>query len=250
MTPEQALLTAGAGLVAGAVNAAAGGGTLISFPALLAAGLSPVAANITSSVGLLAGYLGGSVAYRRELAEQRDRVRDLALPAVAGGLLGALLLLVTPEATFRALAPVLVLASCALLALQPWLAARLQRHPGSATAVPLLTRLGVGLAAIYGSYFGAGLGVLLLALLGIVLADGMQRLNALKGLLSLLVNLVGVGVFLLSGQVAWLFALVLAVSAYTGATLGVGIARRLPAAVLRGAVIALGTAVGLALLLT
>lgn len=249
MTPEQALLTAGAGLVAGAVNAAAGGGTLISFPALLAAGLSPVAANITSSVGLLAGYLGGSVAYRRELEKQRDRVRALALPAVLGGLVGAVLLLRTPDESFRAVVPYLVLASCALLAAQPWLSRRLPDRTAGEGGVSVVVRVSVGLAAVYGSYFGGGLGVILLALLGILLTDGLQPLNALKGLLSLLINVVGVAVFVLSGQVAWLFALVLGVSAYAGATVGVGVARRLPPAVLRGAVVVFGAAVGLILLL-
>jgi uncharacterized membrane protein YfcA len=248
MTPAEALLTAGAGLIAGAVNAVAGGGTLITFPALLAAGLNPVAANITSSVGLLAGYLGGSVAYRAELAEQRGRVRVFALPAVVGGVVGAILLLVTPESTFRSLVPYLVLTSCALLAVQPRLARLLQGAHPQGDGVPIAARLGVGVAAIYGSYFGAGLGVLLLALLGILIADTLQRLNALKGLLSLLVNLTGVAVFVLSGQVAWLFALILDVTAYVGGTLGVGVARRLPASVLRGAVIALGTTVGIVLL--
>ena len=201
-------------------------------------------------LGLLSGYAGGSVAYRRELEGQRGRVRALVPYAVAGGLAGAVLLLVTPKETFRAVVPYLVLLACALLALQPWLARRLahQRH-GSAD-VHWGVRGAVGLGAVYGSYFGAGLGVLLLAVLGMLVADELQRLNALKGLLSLVVNVVGVAVYLASGQVAWAYAGILAVTAYVGGTLGVSVARRLPAPGLRAAVITLGTVVGVVLLVT
>jgi len=262
-------LVAGAGLLAGAVNAAAGGGTLISFPALVAVGLPPVTANITSSVGLVPGYLGGSLAYREELAVQKHRVRRLLAVCVAGGVLGAVLLLVTSAGAFRAVVPYLVLLSCLLLAVQPRLArlvaARVGReghegpeghegHEGHgnagvstrAAALPLLG--GVLVASIYGSYFGAGLGVLLLAVLGIFVDDDMQRLNALKGLLSLVVNLVGVLVFLLSARVAWTEAAVLATGSLIGGTLGVRLARLLPAPVLRGAVVVLGLVVGVVLL--
>jgi uncharacterized membrane protein YfcA len=250
MTPADAVLVAAAGLVGGGVNAVAGGGTLVSFPALLAAGLSPVTANITSSVGMLSGYAGGSVAYRRELSDQGDRVRALLPFAVLGGIAGALLLLVTPDAAFETVVPYLVLTACALLAVQPRLAAVLARQRHGSPDLHWGVRVAVGLGAVYGSYFGAGLGVLLLAVLGMLVADELQRLNALKGLLSLLVNAVGVAVYLLSGQVAWAYAAILAVTAYVGGTLGVSVARRLPPAVLRAAVIALGTVVGVVLLVT
>lgn len=250
MTPADALLVGGAGLLAGAVNAVAGGGTLISFPALLAAGLSPITANITSSVGLLSGYLGGSVAYRRELSGQRNRVRVLLPAAAIGAVLGAVLLLLTPDDTFRTLVPYLVLTSCALLAVQPRLARALAARATSTRDFPWPTVVGVAIAATYGSYFGAGLGVLLLAVLGILVADELQRLNALKGLLSLLINIVGVLVFVLATDVAWTFVAVLAVSAYVGGTAGVSVARRLPASALRASVVALGTVVGIVLLIT
>lgn len=248
MTPADAALVSAAGLLAGAINAVAGGGTLISFPALLAAGLPPVTANITSSVGLLAGYLGGSVAYRRELAGQRARVRLLLPAAAIGAVLGAILLLLTPQDAFRTAVPYLVLASCLLLALQPRLARALARRP-RASELPVPALLAVGLASVYGSYFGAGLGVLLLAILGVLLTEDLQRLNALKGLLSLLVNIVGVVVFLLATHVAWAYVGLLSVSAYVGATFGVGLARRLPAAGLRAAVITLGVIVAVVLLI-
>jgi uncharacterized membrane protein YfcA len=250
VTPADLALVGGAGLVAGAVNAVAGGGTLVSFPALLAVGLPPVTANITSSVGLLSGYAGGSVAYRRELAGQRPRLRTLLPFALVGGIAGAVLLLVTPETTFRAVVPYLILLSCALLAAQPRLAAALADHRHGSPDVHWAARLGVGIGAVYGSYFGAGLGVLLLAVLGILVADDLQRLNALKGVLSLSINVVGVVVFLVSAEVAWTYVVILAVTAYVGGTVGVSLARRLAPAVMRAAVVALGTVVGIVLLVT
>jgi uncharacterized membrane protein YfcA len=250
MSPAHALLVAAAGLGAGAVNAVAGGGTLLSFPALLAVGVPALTANITSSVGLLPGYAGGSVAYRRELEGQRGRVRALLPYAVAGGVAGAVLLLVTPKDAFRAVVPYLVLLSCVLLAVQPRLARALAREQHGSTELHRGVRVAVALGAVYGSYFGAGLGVLLLAVLGMLVADELQRLNALKGVLSLLVNAVGVAVYLVSGQVAWAYAAILAGTAYLGGTVGVSVARRLPAPVMRAAVVSLGTVVGVALLLT
>ena len=248
VTPTDALLVVGAGLVAGVVNAIAGGGTLVSFPALLSVGLSPVLANTTSSVGLLAGYAGGSVAYRRELAGQQVRVRGLVVASVTGGLAGAVLLLVTSADSFRAVVPYLVLLSCLLLAAQPRLARALaargagREHPGWEA------QLAVGLSAVYGCYFGAGLGVVLLAVLGLLMADGLQRLNALKGVLSLVINVVGVLVFVVTGTVAWLAAGLLAVGAALGAIIGVAAARRLPAVAVRAAVIVTGIVVAVTLL--
>ena len=269
------VLVALAGVVAGAVNAIAGGGTLVTFPALLAVGLPPVTANITSSVGLLAGYAGGTVGYRRELAGQGPRVRALAAAAVIGGVAGAVVLLVTPADAFRTAVPFLVLAACALLAVQPRLAravaARRERiaprpegpEPPAGTGgvvaaeravgappTPLGwgVRAGVLVASVYGSYFGAGLGVLLLGVLGVLVADDLQRLNALKGLLSLVVNLVGVAVFVFSGRVDWPVALVVAVAAWVGGLLGVRVARVLPARVLRVLVVTLGVVVAVILL--
>ena len=250
MNPTDVLLVGGAGVLAGAVNAVAGGGTLLSFPALLAVGVPPVTANITSSVGLLTGYAGGSVAYRRELEGQRGRLRALLPGALAGGIAGAVLLLLTPQATFRAIVPYLVLLSCALLAAQPRLAHALAAHRHGSADVHWAARAGVAVGAVYGSYFGAGLGVLLLAVLGILVADDLQRLNALKGVLSLVINVVGVVVFLVSAQVSWGYAVLLGVTAYLGGTLGVSIARRLPPALMRAAVIALGTVVGVVLLVS
>ena len=253
VTPIELGVVAVGGLLAGAANAVAGGGTLVSFPALLAAGLPPFTANVTSSTGLLAGFVGGSFAYRRELAGQGRRVRSLGLTALAGGTAGAVLLLRTPGDAFEVVVPWLVLVACALLAVQPRLtslvAARRERRgrPDSrASGWPL--HLGLGLGAVYGSYFGAGFSVILLALLGILLDDRLHRLNALKGVLALTVNLIGVALFVASGAVDLVAAAVLAVAALVGGTVGVTLARRLPPAALRAGIVALGVAVAAALL--
>jgi uncharacterized membrane protein YfcA len=248
VTPADALLVVGAGAVAGAVNAIAGGGTLVSFPALLAIGLPPVTANTTSSVGLLAGYAGGSVAYRRELEGQGSRAKGLLIAGILGALVGAVLLLVTPGSSFRAVVPYLVLLSCLLLAVQPWVARALEArgvargHPGWEA------QLAIGIGAVYGSYFGAGLGVIMLAVLGVLVADDLQRLNALKGVLSFVINGVGAIVFVVTGHVAWLAAGLLAVGAWFGATVGVALARRLPAAAVRVGIVVSGVVVGVSLI--
>ncbi|MCK9875301.1 sulfite exporter TauE/SafE family protein [Frankia sp. Ag45/Mut15] len=271
MGPGDALLAAGAGLLAGAVNAIAGGGTLIAFPALLATGLPALTANITCSVGLVTGYAGGAVGYRRELADQVDRLRALGPPALLGGLTGAVILLATPSSSFRAVVPYLVLASCLLLAAQTRLAAVVARRrahtvtpaaspvttpavpaagaqPPTARTVTWPTRFGVLIAGVYGSYFGAGLGVLLLGVLGILLTDDLQRTNGLKTLLAFGVNAVGVVVFLITAKVAWGYAGILVVASLAGGLIGARIARRMHPALLRAAVITLGVVVAIVLL--
>jgi uncharacterized membrane protein YfcA len=192
------------------------------------------------------------VAYRRELAGQGPRVRSLAVTSLIGGVGGAVVLLVTPASSFRAVVPYLILGSCLLLAAQPrlsrWVAGRQREAEPGRSEVTLAVQAGVFVSAVYGSYFGAGLGVLLLGFLGILLAEGMQRLNALKGLLSLLINAVSVIVFVVAGHVAWWYTLILGVTAWIGGAGGVAVARRLPPVVLRAAVIVLGVGVAVGLL--
>ncbi len=229
------LLLAGAGLIAGAVNAVAGGGSLISFPALLAVGYPALTANATNIVALVPGYVGGVVAYREELSGQRERARRLALVSVAGGAAGAALLLVSPPGLFEALVPFLVLAGCALLAIQPLVP---QAKGGRDRRGTLAATF---FAAVYGGYFGAALGVMLLAILGLMTSEDLQRANALKALLSLVIAVVSgllLGVF---GPVAWGAAAIMAVTSLVGGRLGGALARKLQAAVLRWAVVALGT---------
>jgi uncharacterized membrane protein YfcA len=243
------VLLAGAGFGAGAVNAVAGGGSLVSFPALLAAGYPSVTANVTNSIAVLPGYVGGSLAYRRELAGQGGRIRALAPTSVLGTVAGVVLLLESPASLFDAIVPWLILAACALLALQPRAAAIAQRHRdgrGSGAAL----HGGLFLASVYGGYFGAGLGIMLLALLGVLLHDELQRLNALKGVLSLVVAVVAGVAFALFGPIAWDAALVVGAASLVGGAAGVHVARRLPAPVLRGAVVTYGVAVAIVLLVT
>lgn len=241
-----AALLAAAGFSAGGVNAVAGGGSLISFPALLAAGYPSVAANVTNSIALLPGYLGGSFAYRAELGGQRERIRRLAPTAALGAAAGAALLLVSPASLFRTIVPWLILAACALLALQPRAAALARRSHRARSAVTLHGSLFA--ATLYGGYFGAGLGIILLAVLGTLLPDDLQRLNALKGVTSLLVAFVSAIGFALFGPIAWDAAAIVGGAGLLGGVAGVRVARRLSAPLLRGVVIAYGVVVAITLL--
>ena len=235
-----------AGGCAGAVNAVAGGGSLVTFPALLAFGYSPLAANVTNQVGLVSGYLGGSVGYRPELAGQRGRARALGATASLGAVGGTALLLLAPAHSFKVIVPYLVLAACALLALQPTLTRAAGRHRAEHPGVPL--HAGVFAASVYGSYFGGALGIVLLAILGALLTDGLQRLNALKGLLSLIIGVVGAVGFALFGPVHWGAAALIAVGALAGGRIGAGLARRVAPEVLRWAIVSYGTIAAIVLL--
>jgi uncharacterized protein len=250
--PPDVALLAGAALVAGAVNAVAGGGSLISFPALLAVGYPAIDANVTNTVALCPGYFGGSLGYRRELADQRARVRALGATSTVGAVLGAFLLVISSPALFDLIVPYLIFLACGLLAAQPWLRrvvqGRLEHRDGAARPVALYGAQ--FLAAVYGAYFGAGVGIMMLAILGVFLTDTLQRLNALKGLLSLLINLVAAVWFAIFAQVAWLAVAVMALASLVGGQLGVVLARRLDDRVLRWLVVAFGVAVGLRLLLS
>jgi len=246
MDAETAALLAGAGFGAGVVNAVAGGGSLITFPALLAAGYPSVAANVTNAVAVLPGYLGGSLAYRRELGDQGARIRALALTSAVGATSGAALLLLSPASVFEAIVPWLILAACGLLAVQPRVAAAARRRHASPS--PRLLHAALFAATVYGGYFGAGLGIMLLAILGVFIDDGLQRLNALKGVLSLLVAVVGAVGFAVFGPIAWDAAAIIGITCLLGGVAGVGVARRLPAGVLRAVVIAYGVGVAIVLL--
>jgi uncharacterized membrane protein YfcA len=246
VTAADVVLLAAAGLTTGAINAVAGGGSLVSFPALLATGHGALAANVTNLVATLPGYLSAAATSRPELAGQGPRVRALSAAAAVGAVAGTTLLLVGPEDLFAKLAPWLVLAACALLAVQPLVArwvTRAHAHPAPARLV-----VTVGVASVYGGYFGAGLGIVLLAALGLMLEDTLGRLNAVKQVLSLtaaVVSALGVALF---GPVAWGAALIVGAGTLVGGRVGVGVARRLPDPVLRGAVIALGVTVAVVLL--
>jgi hypothetical protein len=261
LEPAQVLLLAAAALVAGAVNAVAGGGSLLSFPALLAVGYPALTANVTNSVALTPGYFGGTLGYRRELGGQRGRILALGATSTVGAVVGAALLLVSSAALFERIVPWLIFLACGLLAAQPRLARLVrERRAGSDNRPDPAGRTGLDghtaalfaaqfLAAAYGAYFGAGVGIMMLAILGIFVADTLQRLNALKGLLSLLVAVVAAIAFAVFADISWVAVSVMAAASLIGGQLGVVLARRLNDRVLRWLVIAFGVAVGLRLLL-
>jgi hypothetical protein len=265
MSHAHLLLLALAGFAAGAVNALAGGGTLISFPALLALGIAPVHANITSTVALCPGYLGAALAQRRELRGQRARLWPLLAVAAAGGLLGAVLLLHTGAHAFDRAVPWLILLACSLLALQErvrtLLAARAARRaraarggvadvaaasvPGFPAAAPYWSLPLIGAGAVYGGYFGAGMSVMLLAALGMAYDDELGRLNALKQWLALAANLTAATWLAWRTSLDWPVVLVLALSAALGGACGGRLAGRMSALMLRRAVVLLGVAIAL-----
>jgi hypothetical protein len=242
--PHIALLVA-AGLGAGVVNAVAGGGSLITFPALLAVGLPPVAANVTNSTAVCPGYVSSVVGSRRDLGGRAGLLRRIVPTTVVGGVAGCALLLATPARAFEVVVPFLVLGAAGVLAFQRRLRA-VVGHP--ATPRPGALQAIVFVGAVYGGYFGAALGVMLVAALGLVLDETLNRVNALKNVLSAVVGLVTVVVFAVFGPVEWVAVAVLAPATVVGGYAGARLARRLPAAVLRALIVSFGAAIGLVLL--
>jgi uncharacterized membrane protein YfcA len=248
VSPWEWAAVAGAGLVAGAVNTIVGSGSLITFPTLLAVGLPPLLANVTNTVGLVPGSVSGAVGYRRELRGQLRRVVKLSLAGVAGGIVGAVLLLAMPSTTFEMVIPFLILAAVGLTVVQPRLAARVaaKRRAGHREEGPAL--LGAVFATgVYGGYFGAAQGVIFLALMGAFLADDLQRLNAVKNVVAALVNTAAAVLFIASTSVRWSVALVEAAGAVAGGQLGATVGRRLSPRVLRAAIVVVGLAVSIKL---
>lgn len=247
MTPLHALLLAAAGLAAGAINSVAGGGSLVSFPALLLAGYPTLTANATNLIAVTPGYVGGTIGYRDELEGQARRIRLLGAVVVAGAFTGTAILLIAPASAFKAVAPFCVLVACGLLVAQPRLVRAHDAVLGDRSPVLLGATFAGG---IYGGYFGAGLGIMLLALLAVFVDDDMQRLNALKGVLSLVVSLAAASVLGIFGPVNWAACGIIAATSLVGGRLGVVVARRLSAQVLRLSVAAYGTVVAVVLLVT
>jgi uncharacterized membrane protein YfcA len=250
VSPVEAIAILAAGFAAGTINTIVGSGSLLTFPTLLAFGYSPVVANVSNTVGLVPGSISGAVGYRRELRGQGRRVALMSLVGAAGGLTGALLLLALPATSFERIVPFLVLGACLLVALQPRLSrAVADRRSAGGREHPLPLIGGVFLTGIYGGYFGAAQGVILIALLGIFLPDDIQRLNALKNVITAVVNGVAGVVFVLVAPVSWGPALLLAAGAIVGGQVGALVGRRLPPTALRGAIVVVGTIVGVRLLL-
>ena len=241
LTPIQYGFLAIAAVAAGLINALAGGGSLITFPTLMAVGIPPVMANVTNTVALCPGYLGATLAQKKDLHGQQKRIQLLLPSAVIGGIIGGILLLNSSDQVFDRLIPFLILLAAALLAFQDTLRSWLQRRQGDKKGnIPeIWAVLPIALASIYGGYFGAGLGVIELAILGLFLKDNLTRLNALKQLLSLVVNVAASWFFLFSNQVYWSAAIVIAIGSLIGGLLGGKLARIISPSYLRWTVVIL-----------
>jgi uncharacterized membrane protein YfcA len=249
MDLSHAALLAGAGLAAGTVNAVAGGGSLITFPALLAVGLPPVPANVSNSVSVCPGYLASVVGSRKDLAGQRGRTAELLPTGVVGAIAGCALLLATPERAFELVVPFLVLGATAVLAFQDQLR-RVVGHPAhlSRPRQRVALHAMVALGGVYGGYFGAALGVMLVAGLALVLDESLARVSAVKNVLSAVVGVTTVLVFAVAGPVNWATVAVLAPATLVGGYAGAKLVRRLPGGVLKALIVTFGTAIGLLLL--
>jgi uncharacterized protein len=242
----QYVLVGLAAMAAGMVNALAGGGTLITFPMLVATGIPAVAANVTNTVALCPGYLGATLAQLKDLRPQWRRLWFYLPAGVVGGVAGGILLLNTGEKVFQSLVPFLILLASGLLAISDPLRAWVLRHTGKSGSAAKLAAWGalpVGVAGIYGGYFGAGLSVIVLAVLGLILNDSLTRLNALKQAIAFSVNIAAAIFFLFSKEVVWPVAALMAVCALIGGTIGGRIAGRIRPAVLRWVVVVIGVAV-------
>jgi uncharacterized protein len=244
----QYILAALAAMAAGMVNALAGGGTLITFPTLTALGIPSIVANVTNTVALCPGYFGATMAQSKDLQGQKQRLWWAVPAGMAGGVIGGILLLKTGEKLFSDLVPYLILLASCLLAVQDPLRAWLMRRSalnGTGSTAEAWAALPVGLAGIYGGYFGAGLSVIVLAVLGLILDDSLTRLNALKQGIAFSVNIAAAIFFVFSGKVLWPVALVMAVGALTGGMLGGKLAGRIKPASLRWVVVGIGFVVAI-----
>jgi len=249
MSVPDAILVVAAAFAAGMINTIVGSGSLITFPTLLAVGYAPVVANVSNTVGITFGAMSGAVGYRRELAGQRRRVLTLATASVPGGITGGVLLLTLPSSVFRDVVPVLILVACALVVAGPRLgalvAARRDREVGHGGPVLWFT---IFLTGVYGGYFGAAQGVILLALLGIFLADDLHRLNGVKNVLAFVANGIAAVLFVVVADVAWLVVVLVAAGSVVGAQVGAHVGRRLPPGVLRALIVTVGVVAAVRLL--
>ena len=239
MSLLEAAVIVAAGFAAGTINAVVGSGTLVTFPTLVALGYPPVVANVSNTVGLVPGSVAGAWGYRRELDGQRSRLIRLGAASLLGAVVGALALLVAPEDVFTAVVPVLIVVACVLVAIQPWLMGKLKN-------IPRREHGGVGVwlavfaAGVYGGYFGAAQGVLLIAVLGLGLDETLQRVNAAKNVLAGLVNLVASLVFVVVADIDWAVAALIAAGALLGGLAGARVGRKLPSLALRVVVVLVG----------
>jgi uncharacterized membrane protein YfcA len=240
-----------AGLAAGTINTVVGSGTLITFPVLLAFGYAPVTANVSNTVGLVPGSVSGSIGYRHELVGQRGRAMRLGAASVLGGITGAVLLLVLPASAFETIVPVFIALALVLVVLQPRLNRLLaKRVVDRDRRGRVLTLVAIYVTGVYGGYFGAAQGILLMGILGVALAQDLHRTNALKNVLAGLVNGVAGVFFIVAAHVEWGPAAIIAVSSIIGAQIGARYGRRLPTPVLRGLIVVVGVVAIVRLLVT
>jgi len=241
MSVAEIAAIAAAGLAAGAINTLVGSGTLITFPVLLAFGYAPVTANVSNTIGLVPGSVSGAIGYRRELAGQRGRLIRLGSMSAAGGITGAVLLLVLPSSAFKAIVPVFIAIALILTLMQPRLARWLvKREIDLERRGAVLVPLAVYVTGVYGGYFGAAQGILLLAILGVALAQDLHRTNAVKNVLAGLVNGVAGLYFALVAHVDWGPVAIIAGTSILGAQLGARYGRRLPPDALRAIIVVVG----------
>lgn len=239
MTPWEMVAVLVAGVAGGTINTVVGSGSLITFPTLLAVGLPPITANVSNNIGLVPGGLSGVMGYRSELKGQRERLLRLAPASLAGALTGGLLLLNLPERTFTVVVTVLIALSCTLVVIQPRLNRLLAARPRRAHGGPWLW-LGALAAGAYGGYFGAGQGILLIGFMGILIDEELQRINAAKNVLVVVVNGAAAILYALVADVDWLAVLLVALGSTAGGFLGARLGRRLPAPVLRATIVVIG----------
>lgn len=240
MSLLEALAIFAAGLAAGTINTIVGSGTLVTFPTLLAFGYAPVTANVSNTVGLVPGSISGVIGYRRELEGQRTRLLRLGSASVLGGVSGALLLLWLPASAFKAIVPALIGLGVVLVLTQPWIARHVHPRESAPPHGSVLVLLLVYLTGVYGGYFGAAQGVILIGVLGLGLSETMQRINAAKNVLALLVNAVAALVFIAVTDIQWLVALLIAAGSIVGGQVGATVGRRLPSPVFRGIIAVVG----------
>lgn len=251
MSAGEIIAIAIAGVAAGTINTVVGSGTLITFPVLLACGYAPVTANVSNTIGLVPGSVSGSIGYRRELEGQRERVLRFGAMSVLGGVTGAVLLLVLPASAFTDVVPLFIALALVLTVLQPRLNRRLAGHVAARSRRAIvLTPLAVYITGVYGGYFGAGQGILLLAIFGVMLPQSLHRSNALKNVLAGTVNGVAGVYFIFAAHVAWAPAAIIAVTSVIGAQIGARYGRRLHPNALRALIVVVGIAAIVDLLVT
>lgn len=234
--------------MAGLINAVAGGGTLVSFPILLSIGLRPIDANITNTVSLVLGYAGGAYSQRKALGSFRGKLTAWIIVAGLGGISGSFLLRLMSEKVFESIVPLLIFIACALLACQDFLKRLIFTKAHRSTGRELLILIPIFLSATYGGYFGAGLGIILMSILGLTFNEGIKEINSLKAVLSFVINICAASFLIFSGNIHWNLVFIMSISSLTGGLIGGKIVHKIRPEILKTLLIVFGIAVGIKLL--